>query len=315
MTLYLHLGPSKTASTLLQRMLVEAAPENIVYPQYGRADQRNAHHLFAWDMSGKQTILGQEERWTLLTEDLLSRPSVFLSSEDFPANPKVAARAIKAGRDAGHEIVAVFVVRDPIARLNSMYSQSVKTLKFRKTLRDYTQTLENRFLISSFVIPKWNKAVDRFILLPYLPRRQEAVYQNFLDHIGVPIDPLSIESMMSDAGVVNRAPSAYALEMCLKHGSALQRKGYMAQFMKLDREFNLEGFFGSTPEMIQELRTLLATEYDGISFPDYVWPEGISSQDRSIWQSEYPDANNIIDTQLFAEYETKFLLWCTEQKT
>jgi len=151
------MGATKTASTYLQKCLrlnEEVLAKHGVYlPQAGRrASSSNLnHHNLAWHLLEDRRFRGVNGDWDALRREVAEAAAeiVLLSSEAFARlaseerlRPMLAKRLFEISDD----VTLVYVVRDPLARINSMYTQVVKTFATPDSFDEYaTQSVKSGF--------------------------------------------------------------------------------------------------------------------------------------------------------------------------
>ena len=145
MTLYLHAGPTKTASTLGQILFASSDTSGAsdsgacLYLPVGRAVRGGVgrvHHPVALALQTPDTPAAQALMAEI--EDCLARArasaqDVLISSEMLPPDPQAYLPLQGMAARHGHALRMVFVCRDPVARINSMYTQDIKTGEILKT--------------------------------------------------------------------------------------------------------------------------------------------------------------------------------------
>lgn len=132
-TLYLHVGPDKTGTSAIQRVLSSLDSSAIHYPVTGRWSD-GAHHLLVFALGGIR-LHGKTDipTFAAVAEDLRSELSashgdVVISSEAF--DPHSLAdfldRFAPLIRRRFERTVVLFVLREPVTRAASAYNQAVK---------------------------------------------------------------------------------------------------------------------------------------------------------------------------------------------
>lgn len=295
MTLYLHIGPSKTASTILQDMLSTPQPDILTYPEIGRPDKKNAHHHIAWSLSKKKPV-PEEDVLQNVDAELARSENVFISSEDFPARPVMVKPVLDMAKAHGHDIIVMFVARDPVERLNSMYAQLIKTFMTDVPFKDFlNKSHEPRFQINSFMTPRWSEQVSEFWVLPYVPKQMVEVYGRLFDRLGLE------RTAPQRKASANRSPSAYAIELCRRYGvDNVKRQGYMRRFTEIDRELSLPSLFAPDQDDIAKIKSLYGAEIDALEIPSDFWPA--EQKNKSLWRDTYPASNALLETEVMETY-------------
>lgn len=138
--LIVHVGPPKTATTSVQRALYRnaelLAAHGVYLPKTARLELEPSsigHHHLAWDLQRSPRFRQDIGGWDALEEELsnVDAETVLLSAELLA--PGVFTQGIHGELDErllalGRAVTVVYVVREPLALLNSSYGQLVKTL-------------------------------------------------------------------------------------------------------------------------------------------------------------------------------------------
>lgn len=151
------MGATKTASTYLQKCLrlneEVLAKQGVYLPQAGRRTSSSNlnHHNLAWHLLEDRRFRGVNGDWDALRREVAEADAeiVLLSSEAFARlaseerlRPVLAKRLFEISDD----VTLVYVVRDPLARINSMYTQVVKTFATPDSFDEYaTQSVKSGF--------------------------------------------------------------------------------------------------------------------------------------------------------------------------
>jgi len=169
-TLYLHVGPPKTATTSLQAFLASAEDQllvdGVLYPRKGRLqagvsyrvlNQRNepmlltgpdiAQHLLPWTLLNLVEGLTPEPCWNRVLDEIRSTgpEAVILSSEVFSWLPDDGVRRVgQLLRDFAVEVVIYF--RDELDWQLSRYKQNVKTGMYYRPFRSFIREDHLRFI-------------------------------------------------------------------------------------------------------------------------------------------------------------------------
>lgn len=155
MTLYLHAGPTKTASTLGQILFAASDSSGArdkgacVYMAAGRALRGGVgrvHHPVALALQDPDTPAAKAlmaEIEDCLAQARTSGQDVLISSEMLPPDPQAYLPLQSIAARTDHAVRVIFVCRDPVDRINSMYTQAIKTgaiLSAGHTKTDHTKT-------------------------------------------------------------------------------------------------------------------------------------------------------------------------------
>lgn len=139
--LVVHVGPPKTATTSIQHALFTntelLARHGVHLPASGRLEfepQAVCHHHLAWQIMGSPRFRRDRGGWEELAVELASvdAETVLLSSEVF-ATAATTSRGTEELNDRllelDRDVTVVYIVRDPLSRLNSYYAQQVKLMR------------------------------------------------------------------------------------------------------------------------------------------------------------------------------------------
>jgi hypothetical protein len=301
-TLWLHLGPPKTASSLGQAIFGSAMSGTgrpgsaVVYPVAGTDGKRPAHHVLARYLRDPAAMAdGFAASGAAEICRLLGRTSVLLSSELFPPLPGAFRRLTDAARAAGHDVTMIFVVRDPVTRLNSMYGQVVRNL-----VRDYSfeaflaEPYEKRIYPKSVILRAWLTAGCRVEFLRYAARDMGRVYRDLCARIG-------LEPGTPAREIVNPSLSAAAVRTCLDFGQRVNVRGYLRFMIDTDREMGLRPFFGFDAGAIARTLDLLRDEYSGLPLAG----EPADGTAPPVLDAAYPEQNVEIAPAVLAEYRDR----------
>lgn len=157
MRLVVHIGATKTASTYLQKCLginEELLRKHGVY--LARAGRRSSasnlnHHNLAWQLLEDRRFRKADGDWEAFRDEVadVEADVVVLSSEAFARlASEERLRATMSGRlfEIADDVSLVYVVRDPLARINSMYTQTVKTFANPDSFDEYaTKSVKSGF--------------------------------------------------------------------------------------------------------------------------------------------------------------------------
>jgi hypothetical protein len=155
--LVVHIGATKTASTYLQKCLglnEDLLLKHGVYlPQAGRRSTSSNlnHHNLAWNLLEDRRFRGVSGDWEGLRAEVADTDAdvVLLSSEAFARmaseerlRPMLSNRLLEIEDD----VPLVYFPRDPLARINSMYAQTVKTFADPGPFDEYaTKSIKSGF--------------------------------------------------------------------------------------------------------------------------------------------------------------------------
>jgi hypothetical protein len=211
--LVLHIGPHKTATSLLQAAFASngdgLADGGVVYGAAGR--HGDGHHELAWTMfDGEhgQQVLAQGRppaTWDDVTTELGSLDAeerLLLSSEDFCFFEDRELRLLAAAV-AGLQLEVLVGVRDPVAAIPSMWQESVKWGE-QWSLDDASETLSRDPEIELLpLIDRWRRHVPqariRAFVVPAGGSRTDLLRAT-ASALGVPPDALAGATVPPEAG-------------------------------------------------------------------------------------------------------------------
>ena len=296
MTLYLHAGPTKTASTLGQILFASSDTSGAsdsgacLYLPVGRAIRGGVgrvHHPVALALQTPDTPAAQALMAEI--EDCLARAraaaqDVLISSEMLPPDPQAYLPLQGMAARHGHALRMVFVCRDPVARINSMYTQDIKTGDILKTGQTGTgqtgtgqivrtwQTVDTS--IEAYVAatlaspealaylrpctvlrPGFAALGAGFDLLPYHATGMEPLYRQFCARLG-----LNITTARPDEARVNAGPSAAAIRLLREGVVAPDAPNLYGVLQQADRTLAQPAYFGMTPALATRIKATLSGE-------------------------------------------------------
>jgi hypothetical protein len=129
-----HIGPHKTGSTSIQKMLADndgwVRNFGLYVPRTGRAFGQG-HHLLAWELNRRAGFSGSEQ-FDALSHELANAnypDRIVLSSEEFSSRihlPKVIARLRRKVERLDYQLRIVGYIRPQETAVQSMYTQRLK---------------------------------------------------------------------------------------------------------------------------------------------------------------------------------------------
>jgi hypothetical protein len=223
MRLVIHLGATKTASTFLQKCLFAnetlLREHGIYLPKAGRlpwATDVISHHNLAWELVGDRRFREAHGRWSDMLAEVAQTDAetVLLSTEAFARLASdVQLRSFMARRMAelSDDVTLIYVVREPLARINSMYGQSVKTFASVGTFDDYVaESMASGLYDLEKSFRFWYQTQPtKFVALRFDELVRNGPFESLLDalQVDVPRDALQIPE-----DVVNPSPGPLAVE-------------------------------------------------------------------------------------------------------
>ncbi len=220
MRLVVHIGAPKAASTYLQLCLglnEEVLGRHRVYlPQAGRRDTRANHHNLAWQLREDSRFRAANGDWAALKAEIEDADAdvALLSSEAFAqlaSDERLRAGLSRRLFEVADEVSLVYVVREPLARINSMYAQVVKSFANPPGFDEYATRLVKSSLYNledSFRYWYQGSRAD-FLAVRFDEFVKEGPLQSLLRVIGVevPVEDLTIPDEVS-----NPTPGPIAVE-------------------------------------------------------------------------------------------------------
>jgi hypothetical protein len=137
----LHIGAAKTATTYIQHGLwVNAellAAHGVYVPLSGRSDfakKTVAHHNLGWEFLEEKRFKPQSGGWGALAEELktVEAETVIISTESLERmtyTPQRRKELEERIRQLSDDVTVVYVVRDQLSSLNSLYTQNIKSFR------------------------------------------------------------------------------------------------------------------------------------------------------------------------------------------
>jgi hypothetical protein len=198
-----------------------------------------------------------------LDADLAAGRDLFLSSEDFPVFPAQISHAKQVCDRHGASIEVLFFVRDPIARLNSMYTQQVKTFEDTRRFPDFIRAAvrEDKLHLRGRVRDPLNALGIKTTFVPFIGRRMGEIFSRVCQHYGFDASPEDFEH-------TNPAPSPeeIALYRQIGHRMKTSRVSHWGASARFTAEYGFNRkYFGFDPFLIEEVREQLAPEYDDMA--------------------------------------------------
>lgn len=192
-SLYIHVGPAKTGTSAVQGTLRTTTPPGLSYPKTGQWGD-GAHHLLVWalaglKMRGDQSIPEIDDLLPALVEELDAAPGdVLISSEAFNAKTSGSALLEKLSPTLDRlslDPVVVMAVRDPVARISSVYNQAVKdTVRAETRAPDTFMDEQWKSFRTVPAVNGWKRIGLPVTLIGYAPG--ESFVQRFLALIAGP---------------------------------------------------------------------------------------------------------------------------------
>ena len=295
----LHAGPSKTASTTVQKFLSEyEGSAEFSYPRWGWTRPDAGHHNLAYEMRNDPRFDPTLGGLAQLEKDMATGRNLFLSSEDFP----IFAPAMKKVKDlsdaAGYELEILFFVRDPIARINSMYTQQVKTFVENTPFPDFVRRArhEDKLHLRSVVQASMKQIGVNVRFMPFIGRKLNQIFADMCESYG-------FTAKAEDFLHTNPAPSPEEIALYRQIGH-LMKDSEVSHWAASNRFREKHGFdskyFGFDQWLVEEVQEALAPEYadmKALGLGEYA-----EELEASFWKAK-PKNTNISDQEKFREFK------------
>src|SRR6478735_2975657 len=141
MRFVLHIGAAKTGTTYIQHALYRnrnlLRELGVYLPRTGQfefATKSVAHHHLAWEIVDPRRFKSSAGGWDALEEELstVDAPMALVSAEALERltySPERRAALEERAARISDEVTVVYVVREQLGLLNSLYAQNVKSLR------------------------------------------------------------------------------------------------------------------------------------------------------------------------------------------
>ncbi|MGV8988658.1 MAG: hypothetical protein ACOH2H_20535 [Cypionkella sp.] len=317
MTLFVHIGPTKTASTLGQIMFASANDTGAcLYLPVGRAIRGGVgrvHHPVALAIQAPETpeaqalLAGIE---SCLASAQATSQSVLISSEMFPTEPEAYRPLRDMASRHGHDLRMVFVCRDPVARINSMYTQDIKTGSIHDaSIAAYVATTlaVDSLRPCTVLRPGFAALGAGFDLLPYHADGMEPLYRQFCARID-----LAVTAGGPDMGErVNAGPSAAAIRLVREGAVSPDTPNLYGVLQTADRKLAQPAYFGMTPELVAQVRSALTGELAAVRTAQMILGR---YEDEVAADASHPPLNDGTDVADYDGYR-RFVIDLARQET
>lgn len=196
-----HVGAAKTATTYIQHSLYdnqEALRDQGVYlPLAGRynfSKKTVLHHNLAWEYLEPARFDSNAGGWDALVAELqgIEADVVLLSSESLERMTfSMSHRQVLEAqlRRVSDDITVLYVVRDQLSYLNSLYNQHVKSFRLVETFEQYVKRiLKTDQLDLDKRFKSWySSATLDFVAIPFDTLTAGEVLHNFLKAAGIDV--------------------------------------------------------------------------------------------------------------------------------
>lgn len=229
-SLIVHIGPYKTGSTAIQRVLaasrrgLESAA--ILYPTSRKTLPLEAHHSLARFMRtgpgpGISLVYGPDELAATLRSTRADH--VVLSSENF-SNPSLGAMNVAAlaalAQVSGFSMTAVAFIRPQAEMMNSWYVQEVKEFLRPGPFAEFA-TADNPWLEHNLRFSAWSRQpLVRFVAVPFNDEAKGARIAELMLRAGGVPDEQVARAHLKPAKLVNENPGCMTvagLRYLMKH--------------------------------------------------------------------------------------------------
>jgi len=259
--LVLHVGPSKTASTTIQQYLstYTNAETALTYPKWGWTRPDNGHHNLAYQLRNDARYVASLGGLNNLRQDLEKGRQLFLSSEDFPIYPPNLEALQVAAKEFGYTFEVLFFVRDPIARLNSMYTQQIKTFVETRRFSDFigVAAKEDKLQIKTVVKERLESAGIKVTFAPFIGPKMGEIFARICHHYGFTAEPTQFEH-------TNPAPSPEEIALYRQIGHRMEKShvNHWAACNQLSKKYGFNRkYFGFDAHLLTEVKNLLEPQY------------------------------------------------------
>ncbi|MGR3723716.1 hypothetical protein [Abyssibius alkaniclasticus] len=296
----LHVGPSKTASTTLQQFLslYRGEAKTFTYPEWGWTRPDNGHHNLAYELRNDARFNPSLGGLDALRKNLTQSDQVFLSSEDFPIHPRAIAPLVKLCEEFGYELEILFFLRDPIARLNSMYTQQIKTFADTRRFVDFVQTAvnEDKLNIRDAVIKPLSALGVKLTFAPFIGSRMGEIFARVCHHYGFEADPTNFSH-------TNPAPTPEEVALYRQIGHRMEKStvSHWEACNRLTRKYGFDRkYFGFDAHLIEQTRKRLQSQYDDIKSIGLLF---MADELAETFFTEKPKCADIEDQEKFLEFK------------
>ena len=299
----LHVGPSKTASTTVQKFLSEYEGEApFFYPRWGWTRPDAGHHNLAYEMRNDSRFNPELGGLDRLRTELARGQSVFMSSEDFPTFAPAVKKIKDVCDEFGFELEILFFVRDPIARLNSMYTQQIKTFVENCPFPDFINRAkkEDKLALRRNVQKPLEAMGVRVRFMPFIGPKLNRIFAETCESYGFSAKPEQFEH-------TNPAPSPEDIALYRQLGHLMQNSevNHWEASNRFQKKYGFNTkFFGFDQWLIDDVREYLADEYEdmeALGLGDYA-----DELAATFWKAK-PKNGSISDQEKFREFKADII--------
>lgn len=293
----LHIGAAKTATTYIQHALFrneEMLSEHGVYlPKAGRFDFRNktvAHHHLGWEYLDPKQFKAGGTGWDDLIYELQNvvADTVIITSESLERMSYTEKRRKQFEHQLKRlpgDAEIVYVVRDQLSRINSLYTQRVKALRPTQPFPEYAASMikTGNFDLHGCFQDWYDRKDLKLVALPFADVISGDPFEAFLTaaQVDVPFADLEVPD-----SAINVSPGPIAVEAARLLGQYLRaidpsfgrsknivRRLYrVASAEARDKGWCEEKFWGWTPKAARKVSQRLQESNE--LFALSVWGRG-----------------------------------------
>ncbi len=295
----LHVGPSKTASTTVQKYLSEyEGSAEYLYPRWGWTRPDAGHHNLAYEMRGDVRFNPELGGLDRLKKDMETGRNLFLSSEDFPIFAPAVQKVKSLSDAAGYELELLFFVRDPIARINSMYTQQIKTFVENSAFADFAVRAqrEDKLQLRRVVQAPLEKIGVKVRFMPFIGRKLNQIFAEMCESYG-------FSAKAEDFLHTNPAPSPEEIALYRQLGHLMKNSevSHWEASNRFRKKYGFDGkYFGFDQWLIDSVREVLAPEYEdmkALGIGEYA-----EELEATFWTTK-PKNTNISDQEKFRNFK------------
>jgi hypothetical protein len=296
MRLVLHIGAAKTGTTYIQHALYRNSALlrdlGVYLPLAGRfefATQSVAHHHLAWEIVEPRRFKSSAGGWDALEEELSSvdAPVALVTAEALERltySPERRHALEERLARISDEVTVVYVVREQLSHLNSLYTQNIKSLRgveeFRVFVRQAVKS--GRFDLDRCFRPWYRSDQLDLVAVPFDDLIETDPFVALLHQVGidVPPDKLELSGSRSNESLSPVAIEAAkllgislrAVDPAYNHRSAAGQQLYRAASAAARRRgWDESKYWGWTPEFAGRIAQRFTESND--RFSQSVWGE------------------------------------------
>ncbi|MCF6273623.1 MAG: hypothetical protein L3J37_10630 [Rhodobacteraceae bacterium] len=233
-----------------------------------------------------------------LTQDMAAGKNLFLSSEDFPVFAPAVQKVKDVCDDAGYELEVLFFVRDPIARLNSMYTQQIKTFAENSAFPDFIKQAkrEDKLHLRRNVQSPLEKIGVKVRFMPFIGSKLNQIFAEMCESYGFTASADNFEH-------TNPAPSPEEIALYRQIGHLMKKSdvNHWEASNRFRKKYGFDSkYFGFDQWLIDDVRETLEPEYEDMS------ALGLGNYARELeetfWSAK-PKNANILDQERFLAFK------------